>query len=101
MIDFFLKGGFLMYPILLCSLAGIALLINKYLQYNKTLKDISGPIKDGVNSKPAILLPLLKAIENGSNEKELSVVGTRKVREIEKGLKRRQACIWQMHYFRL
>lgn len=86
MIDFFLKGGFLMYPILLCSLAGLALLINKYLQYKKTSKDISRPIKDVVNSKPAILLPLLKAIENGSNEKELSVIGTRQVREIEKGL---------------
>jgi biopolymer transport protein ExbB len=86
MIDFFLKGGFLMYPILLCSITGFALLINKFLQYKKILKDMGRPLKEVLNAKPAILVPLITALENGSNEKELSVIGTRQVREMEKGL---------------
>ncbi|MDI6776307.1 MAG: MotA/TolQ/ExbB proton channel family protein [Syntrophales bacterium] len=84
MIEFFLKGGFLMYPIMLCSLAGVALLINKFLQYRRILKEIGRP--DILKVKPAILVPLLTALENGGNEKELSVIGTRQVREMEKGL---------------
>ena len=86
MIDLFLKGGFLMYPILLCSLAGLALLINKYFQYKRILKEIDRPLKEILDAKPAVLVPLLTALQNGGNEKELSVIGTRQVREIEKGL---------------
>ena len=85
MIQFFLKGGFLMYPILLCSLAGAALLSNKFLQYRRILKEIGRPA-EALKAKSAILVPLLTAIENGGNEKELSVIGTRQVREMEKGL---------------
>ncbi len=86
MIDYFIKGGFLMYPILLCSIAGLAILLNKFIQYKKILNEISRPLKEVVNTKPAIIGPLILASENGANEKELSVIGTRQVREIEKGL---------------
>lgn len=86
MIDYFVKGGFLMYPILLCSIAGLAILLNKFIQYKKILKEISRPLKEVVNTKPFIIAPLISANENGANEKELSVIGTRQVREIEKGL---------------
>jgi len=85
MIGFFIKGGLLMYPILLCSLAGAALLSNKFLQYRRILKEIGRPA-EALKAKSAILVPLLTAIENGGNEKELSVIGTRQVREMEKGL---------------
>jgi len=70
MIDFFLKGGFLMYPIFFCSLAGLALLINKFLQYKRILKELGSPLKEIPGAKPAILVPLLTALQNGSNEKE-------------------------------
>lgn len=86
MIDFFVKGGFLMYPILACSLAGLAILINKFFQFRVILKGIERPIQEVLQDTPAVLLPLLKAIKNGSEEKELSVIGTRQVREMEKGL---------------
>ena len=86
MIDFFVKGGFLMYPILLCSVAGIAILINKFIQYRKILNDIGKPWNGVAVAKPPLLLPILQGIERGCDEKELSVIGTRQVREIEKGL---------------
>ena len=88
MIDYFMKGGFLMYPILLCSLAGLAILINKFIQYGKILREIEMPLGDLLKMKanPAILMPIMDGIKNGCNEKELSVIGTRQVRDIEKGL---------------
>lgn len=86
MIDFFLKGGFLMYPILLCSLAGLAVLINKFLQYKRLLKEMDTPLKEISLAQPTLLVPIVKALENGANEKELSVIGTRQLRELEKGL---------------
>lgn len=86
MFGFFLKGGFLMYPILLCSLIGLTILINKFFQYKKILKSIGRPLKEILKDEPGILVPLLKGIENGCNEQELSVIGTKQVREIEKGL---------------
>jgi biopolymer transport protein ExbB len=75
-----------MYPILVCSLAGLAILINKLFQFRRILKGIERPMKEILQEPPGLLIPLFKAIENGSDEKELSVVGTRQVREMEKGL---------------
>ncbi|MFZ6017816.1 MAG: MotA/TolQ/ExbB proton channel family protein [Nitrospirota bacterium] len=86
MIALFLKGGFLMYPILFCSIAGLAILINKFTLYRKILKSIGKPFNEVMKERPAILIPLIQGIENGCNERELSVIGTKQVREIEKGL---------------
>ena len=86
MIDFFVKGGFLMYPILLCSIAGLAILINKFIQYKKILNEMGAPLQADAVPKSPVLLPVLQGIERGCDEKELSVIGTRQVREIEKGL---------------
>lgn len=86
MIDFFLKGGLLMYPILLCSLIGLTILINKFIQYKRILKSIGRPIQEILKEHSDILDPLVKGIENGYNEQELSVTGTKQIREIEKGL---------------
>ncbi|HDH00557.1 MAG TPA: MotA/TolQ/ExbB proton channel family protein [Nitrospirae bacterium] len=87
MIDFFLKGGFLMYPKLLCSIAGVAILINKAVQYRGVLKMIEQPVNDLLRIRPAILLPVLKGLEDGCDGQELSITGTKKqVRVIERGL---------------
>jgi len=85
-IDLFLKGGFLMYPIALCSLIGFSILINKAIQYRSLLKDIEASPDEILKSKPLIMQSVLKAIESGCNEQELSVIGTRQIRVIEKGL---------------
>jgi len=86
MIDFFLKGGFLMYPILLCSITGCAIFINKFFQYRRILIDMGQPLREISELKSPLLIPILQGIEKGSNEKEISIIGTRQVREIEKGL---------------
>jgi biopolymer transport protein ExbB len=88
MIDLFLKGGFLMYPILLGSIMGVAILIDKFIQYRKILRELEIPLSDilGNGAKPPILVPLLEGIENNCDEKEVSVIGTKQIRRIEKGL---------------
>ena len=86
MIDVFLKGGFLMYPILLCSVAGLAIIINKAVQYRGVFGAIEQPLDEVLKTRPPILQPILEGLEQNCNEQELSVVGTKQVREIEKGL---------------
>jgi biopolymer transport protein ExbB len=88
MVDLFLKGGFLMYPILLGSIVGVAILIDKFIQYRKILRELDIPsgdiLKKGV--KPTILVPILEGLKNNCDEKEVSIIGTKQIRRIEKGL---------------
>ncbi len=86
MIDFILKGGFLMYPILLCSVAGLAIIINKAIQYRGIFRSIERPLNEVLKTRPLILMPIIKGLEEGCDEQELTVVGTRQVRETERGL---------------
>jgi biopolymer transport protein ExbB len=88
MVDLFLKGGFLMYPILLGSIVGFAILIDKVIQYRLILGelDISPGDIAGKAAKPKILAPILERLENGADENEVSVIGTKQMRRIEKGL---------------
>jgi len=85
-IDVFMKGGLLMYPILLCSIVGLAILLSKFIEYKKILNAIGKPFDRDVATRFPLLAPIVEGIEKGCDEKELSVIGTRQVREIEKGL---------------
>ncbi|HIJ60419.1 MAG TPA: MotA/TolQ/ExbB proton channel family protein [Nitrospirae bacterium] len=86
MFDLFIKGGILMYPIALCSFIAVAILINKSIQYRSLLHEIDAIPEEIEKKKPQIMTPILKAINEGCNDKELSVIGTRQIRNIEKGL---------------
>jgi biopolymer transport protein ExbB len=88
MIDLFLKGGFLMYPILLGSIVGVAILIDKFIHYRKILRELETPLDDILKkrAKPNILVPMLEGLKNNCDEKEISIIGTRQIRRIEKGL---------------
>ena len=63
MIDIFIKGGFLMYPILFCSISGLAIIINKSIQYRGILKEIDRPFNDIMKNVPAMLAPILEALK--------------------------------------
>ncbi|GLI35372.1 MotA/TolQ/ExbB proton channel family protein [Desulforhabdus amnigena] len=86
MIDFFMKGGALMWPILLCSVVALALILTKALQYRDILRRISPSPEEIMKEKPAEVIPLIEAIEKGLDEKQVSFIGTREIREMEKGL---------------
>jgi biopolymer transport protein ExbB len=88
MVDLFLKGGFLMYPILLGSIVGVAILIDKFIQYRRLLRELDIPLVDILKKshKPTILTPILEGVKSNCDEKEISVIGTKQIRRIEKGL---------------
>ena len=60
MFEFFVKGGFLMYPIALCSVIGLTVLINKFIQYRKILKSIEMPLEQALKARFAIIIPILE-----------------------------------------
>lgn len=86
MTSFFVKGGILMWPILLCSIVALAITLNKALQFRIVLKKLSRPLDVVLRERPAFLAPLMVAVEKGGDEQELSIVGTRQIRILEKGL---------------
>jgi len=86
MLDMFLKGGALMWPILLCSVLALTIALKKSLQFQGVLKELSCEIETILTKKPDYLVPVLQAIDDGRNEKEIGIIGTRQIREMEKGL---------------
>lgn len=86
MFDYFIKGGFLMYPLLACSLVGTALLVNKFLQFKGVRRDLDRSPEQVEQDPPAIMTPLMAGVRAGAREKDLSLIGSRQVRELEKGL---------------
>jgi len=88
MLALFLKGGVLMYPILLCSLVGVAILIDKSIQYRKILRELEIPPDDILKNsiKPNLLAPILEGLKHNCDEKEMSIIGAKQIQRIEKGL---------------
>jgi biopolymer transport protein ExbB len=86
MLDMFLKGGPLMWPILLCSVLALSIGLKKGLQFHGVLKQLSCEIDTILAKRPACLVPVLEAVAAGRNEKEIGIIGTRQIRGMEKGL---------------
>ena len=84
--EIFLKGGFLMYPILLLSMVALAIIIQKAIQFRVLIGALDKPPEEVIKNPPTIFKPLKETASSGCDEEELAVVGTRQVREIEKGL---------------
>lgn len=82
MIELFIKGGFLMYTIALCSFAGVAIFINKYIQYRRIIRELTG----NTNKESEFMKELIELARSKADEKKLSIVGTKKIKEVEKGL---------------
>lgn len=86
MIDLFIKGGALMWPILLCSVVALALIVTKGLQFRSVLKRISPSTELVIEVKPREIAPIIEGIERGLDEKQVSFIGTKQIRSLEKGL---------------
>jgi biopolymer transport protein ExbB len=86
MIDFFFKGGALMWPILFCSVVALGLMVAKGLQLWGVSARLVHSVGELMADKPAVIAPILDAVERGLDEKQISLIGTRQIRELEKGL---------------
>jgi biopolymer transport protein ExbB len=86
MIDFFVKGGPLMWPILSCSVIALALILAKAVQFYGSRKRLSADIETLLAQNPAEAAELIEAVRRGVDRDQLSLIGTRQLRELEKGL---------------
>ena len=86
MYELFMKGGILMYPILLLSIFGVTVLVNKFVYFNLILYQLKRPIPDLMNKMPVVLVPIVDGIQKGFDEKILVIIGTKQLRRIERGL---------------
>ena len=84
--SYFQRGGFLMYPILLASIIACAIIIYKWRQYDLASKSLSPDYRELLKNTPTLLQPILDAIHDNRTEQEIGVIGTKQVRELEKGL---------------
>ena len=83
--DFFAKGGPLMWPILLCSVLALAIVLFKTLEYTTALHTL-GKIKQGDSSPlPWFLAPICERLAT-ADEETLSLTANRQVRKLERGL---------------
>ena len=83
--DFFAKGGPLMWPILLCSVLALAIVLFKTLEYTTALHTL-GKIKQGDSIPlPWFLAPVCERLGT-ADEETLSLTANRQVRKLERGL---------------
>ena len=83
--DFFAKGGPLMWPILLCSVLALAIVLFKTLEYTTALHTL-GKIKRGDSIPlPWFLAPICERLGT-ADEETLSLTANRQVRKLERGL---------------
>lgn len=87
MIDFFLKGGVLMWPILGCSVAALALIFSKAVQLQLAQKRLSAGIHHVLARPPVEIAPIIQAVRSGANEKQVVFLGTQQIRGLERGLR--------------
>jgi biopolymer transport protein ExbB len=86
MLEYFLKGGPVMWPILLCSVAALAITLNKAWRYFRVRRDIARPLEDIQSDGSRFLAPLLLAVQQGLDDRQISVVGSRELKQLESGL---------------
>lgn len=75
-----------MWPILFCSVAALTLALKKWAAYRAVDRKLSAPAGDIARAETGPMIALVRALRRGADERELSLVGTRQVRELERGL---------------
>jgi biopolymer transport protein ExbB len=86
MIEFFLKGGPLMWPILAASVIALGLILAKALQYWIVARHLSDSNDVVLRKRPGEVASILDGIQNGLDEKTIAFMGTKEVRKLERGL---------------
>jgi biopolymer transport protein ExbB len=86
MIDLFVKGGPLMWPILVCSVVALSIIIVKAIHFHGSQKCLCGSAESVLAQQPAELVALINGVMGGADKDQLELIGTQEVRELEKGL---------------
>ena len=86
MLEYFLKGGPIMWPILLCSVAALAITITKAWQFFRVRRDLARPPEDIHSRGSRFMAPLLNAVRQGLDDRQVSLVGSRELKNLETGM---------------
>ncbi|AEB09958.1 MotA/TolQ/ExbB proton channel family protein [Desulfobacca acetoxidans] len=86
MLQYFIKGGPLMWPILLCSVIALAITINKSIQYFRVRRDIGRSLEAIQEHGSTYLAPVLQAVQQGLDDRQISLAGSRELKTLESGL---------------
>ncbi|WP_373500408.1 MotA/TolQ/ExbB proton channel family protein [Desulfococcus sp.] len=86
MLDLFLKGGPLMWPILICSVVALGVALQKWLMLRRALQQLSVRIDDVVEQRPPLLSPIMYAIDTGCSDEEITLIGSGQLRSLQRGL---------------
>lgn len=86
MLEYFLKGGPIMWPILLCSVAALAITITKAWQFFRVRRDLARSSEDIQSRGSRFLGPLIDAMRQGLDDRQISLVGSRELKNLETGM---------------
>ncbi|MFZ5450621.1 MAG: MotA/TolQ/ExbB proton channel family protein [Thermodesulfobacteriota bacterium] len=86
MLEYFLKGGPIMWPILLCSVAALAITISKAWQFFRVRRDLARSSEDIQSRGSRFLAPVLEAVRQGLDDRQISLVGSRELKNLETGM---------------
>ncbi len=84
MLEFFVKGGLVMYPILACSVLALAIFLNKFYEFRRIFRGLTGP--RGARAGVALLKPFIKAYSRPRHDDEINILWTRALHDLDKGL---------------
>jgi len=87
MLDLFIKGGPLMWPILACSVIALGVTLQKWFKFHHVMKQLSITTEDFAEKRPPVLAPVLDAITAGRSEEEIILIGSRQLRKLQHGLR--------------
>ena len=85
MLAYFLKGGPIMWPILLCSVAALAITITKAWQFFRVRRDLARS-EDIRSQGSRFIAPLVDAVQQGLDDRQISLVGSRELKNLETGM---------------
>ena len=87
MLEIFIKGGPLMWPILACSVVALCITLQKWLEIHRAVGQLNAPIEDLAKHRPQVLAPVLDAIDKGRSDEEITLIGSRQLRNLQHGLR--------------
>lgn len=83
---YFLKGGPLMWPILFCSVVALSITLNKTWQYFRVRRDLGRPAAVIQKQGSRYFAPVLQAVQEGLDDRQISLAGSREIKNLETGL---------------
>jgi len=81
-----MKGGPLMWPILVCSILALAITIHKTIQFKVVLKGMRRSASDLLDSPVQQLAAYLHALAHGADQEHTSLAASQDLNSLEKGV---------------